>query len=1207
MRVFELETLFTGNIAGHEKAVRTVEARNKALAAKPTVAKLDMDVRTALASVGRLEDRARTADVSVPVDADTSSAEDKIDGLADKAEGAGADGGQRSGKALAAGIVGALAAVPIAGAVVGIAKAAGDAVVQGFQDGLAVEVRADTLAARTGLDEATVGRLGAAAGESYADNFGESIEANMDTARRAVDTGLLDPKATQRDAEQVISSLSGVADILEEDVARVSRSSAQLLRTGLAKNAQEAFDLIVAGQQAGLNVSEDWLDTIDEYATQWRDLGLTSGDVLGLLSQGVKAGARDTDIAADSLKEFSIRARDGSATTKAGYDAIGLSAEDMAAKIAAGGDSARDALDQTLDGLRAIEDPVARDAAAVALFGTQAEDLGKALYAMDLDTAASQFDQLEGAADRALTTLGDNSAGKVASAQRSIEVAADGIKGALAEAFAPQLGEFAEEISQNREMVVQFLLDVANGGLDAGRALIEGAAGATEGFGDFVGETGPAVLGLIQSILEGLDSIPGLDLGDALDDFKAMREEAEASFAEFDSGSEDAADAIRTNLIENGLDPAQRKLNELGSGLVSGAALSDATNRLADDIASVGYAADGSELSIKTLNGRIDTSTESGKRLDTQVRRVKKSLEEQAGAAVRNGESQKQVRQRAEQARQAFIDQVTAMGLTAKQAERLAARYGLIPKRIATQATLDASAAQTAASNLWSTLQTIDGKTVTASVALKQYGQAALAAGGRLPGFPTGGRLPGNPPADPTRDNLLGVDEAGMPRVRVRSREWVVSQPASDYYGDAIMASLNARQIPRELFEALPGLAAGGAVASAQRELAQQLRLRKNAAARVHRNRANDRRDNTSLSARALRDAEERLDEIDEKIADTRARLERLQDERNDTTRALRRGDIREQVTGGLSGALSQIDSMYELAASGDLTRAQSSRLRDTAKDAEKALTTLYRQAEKAEGALAKARDRYEELFNVRESVRSNLVGGFGLADVAGTVNPWSGQEAPATGQQLKAAAEAYKGKVQKYASLLKRLTAAKAGPAILQELGRYGIEQGIPIAEALLTLPKGELADLAHTYDAISFYAGNAGEYVTDAISPGGASAAAAAVKQAEATVASIDKRIGSWATRIGNATAKALGIKTRATGGDIRAGAAYKVGEVGEELFFPDQSGYMLDATKTANVLAGTRVVNNFNITNVHPINEAPSVTASKTARSLAGVGRR
>ncbi|MDR7385205.1 hypothetical protein J2S48_004720 [Promicromonospora iranensis] len=609
--------------------------------------------------------------------------------MANKAADAGADGGGRSGKNMADGIVAALVSIPIAGALVAIAKAAGDAVVQGFQEGLAVEVRADRLAATTGLDEATVGRLGQAAGEAYAQNWGESIEANMDTARAAIQSGLLDPQATERDAQAIIESLSGVSDILGEEIPRVTRSAQQLLRTGLAKDAEQAFDIIVKGQQAGLNVSEDWLDTLDEYSIQWQKLGLEGGDVLGLLSQGVQAGARDTDIAADAFKEFAIRAVDGSDLTKEGFDAIGLSAADMSSAIGKGGKTARDALDLTLDGLRAIEDPVKRDAAAVALFGTQAEDLGAALFAMDLDTAAKGFEDLDGAAANALSTLGGNTAGTIAMAQRNIEVAADGIKGALANAFAPQIEGFATFVSENREAVVTFLFDAANGAIDFGRAIVEGTAAGTEALGDFGGSLVPLIDGLADMAVAVDKALPGDQ------ESKAFREWADGAVEnlwKFDKGTEVSAEAIRKNLIENGLDPAQDKLNDLGSGLIDNAALSDATNRLAGEISGVGYAADGSQLQVKLLNGQFDTTTRAGKRLDGQVRAVRDGLYEQVSAAAAAGEGQKELRGRVASARAAFVDQMTAMGLTGAEANRLADKYGLIPEKVLTEANLQDNA-----------------------------------------------------------------------------------------------------------------------------------------------------------------------------------------------------------------------------------------------------------------------------------------------------------------------------------------------------------------------------------------------------------------------------------------------------------------------------------------------------------------------------------
>ena len=63
-----------------------------------------------------------------------------------------------------------------------------------------------------------------------------------------------------------------------------------------------------------------------------------------------------------------------------------------------------------------------------------------------------------------------------------------------------------------------------------------------------------------------------------------------------------------------------------------------------------------------------------------------------------------------------------------------------------------------------------------------------------LPGFAGGGLLPGRPPANPKADNLMATDGHGM--FRVRSGEYVISQPAVDFYGKGFMNALNTMQVP---------------------------------------------------------------------------------------------------------------------------------------------------------------------------------------------------------------------------------------------------------------------------------------------------------------------------------------------------------------------------------------------------------------------------
>lgn len=65
--------------------------------------------------------------------------------------------------------------------------------------------------------------------------------------------------------------------------------------------------------------------------------------------------------------------------------------------------------------------------------------------------------------------------------------------------------------------------------------------------------------------------------------------------------------------------------------------------------------------------------------------------------------------------------------------------------------------------------------------------------GGPIPGYAGGGLLPGRPPANPTTDNLLATN--GQSLFKLRSGEYVISQPAVDFYGKGFMNALNTMQV----------------------------------------------------------------------------------------------------------------------------------------------------------------------------------------------------------------------------------------------------------------------------------------------------------------------------------------------------------------------------------------------------------------------------
>ncbi|MEV8023657.1 phage tail tape measure protein [Microbacterium sp. NPDC080220] len=589
------------------------------------------------ADVARAENRLRGAEAALRdlngarammvVDVNEGGAKQKLKGVADIAEDAGDDGGRRSGAALVGGIVGALATIPIAGAVVGVGAAAAKAILDSFQAGLAQEQGRDNLQALTGISEVAAGRLARAAGEAYANVFGDSIESNMDTTRLALQFDLIDEDATTSAAQKTIEGLSGIADVLQEDVTPVARAVTQMLRNDLVKSAEEAYDVLATGARKGVNANEDLLDTFNEYSTHFRDLGLSGAEALGLLNQGLEGGAFNADKVADALKELTIQvkpAKDGSIAAAGALKDLGLNANDMASAFVEGGPRARRALEEILTELRQVEDPTRRNAIALGLFGTQAEDMAGALGNLDLSTAVDELDGVSGAARRMFDTMSDNDATKLEGAKRNIEVALSGIQGAFAVAFSEPLGDLADWVSSNRGPLLQFFVDLANGALDF-------AESATDGFGAFVSgplrETVKGVRDLIEW-LPGDADLTGLD--DLID-----------KMSNFDETTDVASDAISE---------ARKRLNEFAEPAVAVANLNDAQRRLAESISVVG--------------------DETGK-VEDQVRDALAAMKEEGDAAAAAGEKHDDLNRRYKNGTDALLDQMVAAGMTRDAAKRL--------------------------------------------------------------------------------------------------------------------------------------------------------------------------------------------------------------------------------------------------------------------------------------------------------------------------------------------------------------------------------------------------------------------------------------------------------------------------------------------------------------------------------------------------------
>ncbi|MEK9524712.1 phage tail tape measure protein [Streptomyces venezuelae] len=317
-----------------------------------------------------------------------------------------------------------------AGIGAGFAAALGASVVTAMD----MEAAGDKLAAQLGAGPAEAAALAQVSAKVYQEAWGDST-ATVNEAIRGVYKNIGDTSEAENGLEGVTTKVLAIAEAFDEDLAMATAAAGQLVRTGLAKNVDEALDIITVGMQGAADKSGDYLETLNEYSTQWRRIGLDGKTATGLLTQALAAGARDADQVADAIGIFGESALKGGKAVDDAYKSIGLSSKTVGRLMREGGTSAQKAFQMTMDALRGTEDRTVRLNAAAALFGDPANIMGDALYALDPASAAAAggMDKAAGATDRLAETLENNSTRALEKFKR----------GAMA-----QLGEVGGKIAQ---------------------------------------------------------------------------------------------------------------------------------------------------------------------------------------------------------------------------------------------------------------------------------------------------------------------------------------------------------------------------------------------------------------------------------------------------------------------------------------------------------------------------------------------------------------------------------------------------------------------------------------------------------------------------------------------------------------------------------------------------------------------------------------
>ncbi|MCY0943531.1 phage tail tape measure protein [Streptomyces antarcticus] len=333
----------------------------------------------------------------------------------------------------------------------------------GITNSLNVEAANDKLAAQLGMGPAEAAAVAKVSASVYQNAWGDSTE-TVNLAIKGVYQNIGDVSQAEGGLEGVTTKALALSQTFDQDLTMATAAVGQLMRTGLAKNADEAFDIITTGLQSSADKSGDYLETLNEYSTQWRRVGLSGKTATGLLSQALKAGARDADQVADAIGQFGERALAGGKPVDEAFKSIGLNATTMAKMIGAGGTQAEKALQMTMDGLRKTGNEQTKLNAAAALFGDPGNVMGASLFALDPATAAAAagMDNATGATDRLVAKMGGSGAAALEEFKRTA-------LGKLTEVS----GGFIEFAMRNQAVFVPLTYTLA--GLAATVLLVRGA------------------------------------------------------------------------------------------------------------------------------------------------------------------------------------------------------------------------------------------------------------------------------------------------------------------------------------------------------------------------------------------------------------------------------------------------------------------------------------------------------------------------------------------------------------------------------------------------------------------------------------------------------------------------------------------------------------------------------------------------------------
>lgn len=240
---------------------------------------------------------------------EASNVDDKVDKAGDALEEAGKQGNKAEAgfknatkefSALATGL-----AVSISTKALDMATEAANALKESFNE---VVEASNRFQGKMGITKGESKQFLNFANELVKSGMVDSLEEAQEAITQVYQTA--GKKVTPEGLKQLTKYAISFSKTFDTDVNETMRGASRMMEN-FGISAEEAFDLLTAGAQKGLNQSNELADNMAEYSQLFGQMGFTAEETFSLLEAGLDGGAYNLDKVNDLIKEMGVSLTDG--------------------------------------------------------------------------------------------------------------------------------------------------------------------------------------------------------------------------------------------------------------------------------------------------------------------------------------------------------------------------------------------------------------------------------------------------------------------------------------------------------------------------------------------------------------------------------------------------------------------------------------------------------------------------------------------------------------------------------------------------------------------------------------------------------------------------------------------------------------------------------------------------------------------------------